>query len=109
MWVHRTVWTELCKRTWEALAVKTTLEKQVEAQQGTINWMAIRLTQVEHEKAQLLLNYTGVRIETPVYKVPAIEPAVDFASTPGFTDVGDEIAQQMGISWDSNGNIVYKK
>ena len=108
MWVDRKLYDDIRKKLWETAAVNQTLEKQVTAQQSTIDWMAVRLTQVEHEKAQLLFNYTGVKIETPAYKSAPETPQLDLNQTAYFADIGDEKAEALGISWNADGTIRYK-
>lgn len=107
MWVDRTLYDDIRKKLWETAAVNQALEKQVTAQQSTIDWMAVRLTQVEHEKAQLLFNYTGVKIASPVLK-QADESSVDLNQAPSFSDIGDAQAEKLGISWNDDGTIRYK-
>jgi hypothetical protein len=110
MWVDRAAYDETRKALWEAVAKNTVLERQVEAQQSTLNWMALRVTQVEHERAQLLFNYTGVKIETPVISPKpndAVEDVVGQAMN--FDDVGEEVAKRMGISHNEDGTLRYGK
>lgn len=109
MWVDRNLYDDIRKKLWETAAVNQSLEKQVAAMQTTIDWMAIRLTTVEHEKAQLLYNYTGVKIETPVFKKAQSEPPIDLNATSMFQDIGDKKAEELGVTWDGKGEILFTK
>jgi hypothetical protein len=67
----------------------------------------LRLTQSENERAQLIHNYTGVKIT-----IPSIEPAPNpismsdiLNSTTNFEDVGDDEAKKQGLDWDATGAL----
>jgi hypothetical protein len=110
MWLDRAAYDETRKALWEAVAKNTILERQVEAQQATLTWMAVRVTQVEHERAQLLFNYTGVKVETP-HIAPVPNPIMEdiTGQATSFEDVGDEIAARMGITHNADGTLNYGK
>jgi len=83
---------------------------RISAQQASIDWFIVRITQLEKERAQLLFNYTGVKIEVPeIAKAP--EPNRDkslrdlLASTPNFEDLGDEMASKLGVGWNADGTL----
>ncbi len=109
MWLSRTVFEKLITDAAEARGQSHALTLQVNSQKSTMDWMAMRLTQSEHERAQLIHNYTGVKIA-----VPSIEPqerpvsAADLMSqTISFEDVGDVEAERQGIGWDESGEVVH--
>src|ERR1019366_4522364 len=70
MWISRTAFEKLIVDRHTAEGRAHALDLQVQSQKSTMDWMAMRLTQSEHERAQLIHNYTGVKIT-----VPSIEPA----------------------------------
>lgn len=111
MWVSQKTLRELHKQLWETLAVNKALEARIAAQTVTQTWLASRVNQVEHERAQLLFNYTGVQMNVPKLTAPSTQPPVEdtLAQAVTFADVGDEIAQKMGISWADDGSLVYGK
>ena len=81
---------------------------QVNAQLNAhIEWMRVRLTQLEFERAQLLKRYMNIDIPTPSFEAPADHP--DPNETFSFNDVGDEIAKKLGISFNPDGTLKYEK
>lgn len=83
------------------------LTARVTAQDTTVDWFRVRVNQLEHERAQLLYNYTGVKVETPVIqKAPeAVSVADALHSVPNFNDIGDAEARKLGIGWNDDGTI----
>lgn len=86
---------------------------QLKQQETTLAWFMHRLTQIEAERAKLIFNYTGVKIETPTYEP---EEKVNESAAlnknplnnlPSFEDVGDEEAARLGLGWDAEGNLLY--
>lgn len=87
---------------------------QLRQQETTLGWFMHRLTQVEQERSKLIFNFTGVKVEAPVYE--KADPEKDGASMiqrnplnalPSFSDVGDEEARRLGIGWDKDGNLEF--
>lgn len=89
------------------------LNRSMASLQTTMDWLRVRVTQIEKERAQLLYNYMGVKIDVPeiVAAPPTMPSASDLARAvaPYFTDMGDEEATKQGISWDDQGNLVYPR
>ncbi len=85
------------------------LYAQVLALQTTVDWMRVRVNQLEHERAVLVENYMGVKIQ-----VPTIEPAPEaprsveslLGQSLDFNDVGDRAAAALGLGWNDNGECV---
>ena len=81
---------------------------QVNAQLNAhIEWMRVRLTQLEFERAQLIKRYMGIDIPTPSFEAPDDHP--DPNQTFSFNDVGDAIAAKLGISFNPDGTLKYEK
>jgi hypothetical protein len=87
---------------------------QLKQQETTLAWFMHRLTQIEQERARLIFNYTGVKVDAPAYEPE--DPEKNAASMlnknplnslPNFGDVGDEEARRLGITWDDEGNVLY--
>jgi len=76
-----------------------------------VDWFRIRLTQLEKERAQMILRYTGVAIESPVFaKEPEKSPLDQvLGEVSTFDDVGDEIAAKLGIGWKPDGSLEYTR
>ena len=80
------------------------------AQQTTNEWLMMRLTQLEHERAVLIQNYMGVKV--PVPEIGKAAETVDIDQVlrdPGalFADMGDEAASAQGVDWDPTGTVTY--
>ena len=104
MWLNRETYDDL-----RLDLTKNHEEARILAEQNhhlttTMEWFRVRITQLEQERAQLLFNYTGVKVPTPRIEY---EHAAEAAHPPHFRDVGDAEAARLGISWDEAGNLVY--
>ena len=91
-------------------------------QESTIEWMRVRLNQVEAERAALLAQVTGARVMVPTIR-PVGTPVVDerpgpIEPTPDgvlsglsalFEDMGDDAADAAGIGHDTAGVIAFRK
>ena len=81
--------------------------------QTTLDWMRLRLTQVEQERAQLLFNFTGVKVAVPSIERetppgPSRETVSDIlAHVAHFGDVGDAEAAKLGVDWNEDGTVRY--
>lgn len=107
MWISQATFTSLVADRAKAEGEARALETHNVALKTTMDWMAMRLTQLEHERAQLIFNYMGVKIQ-----VPSIEPAGEPVTTsdilsaaPSFADMGDEAAKAEGYDWDAEGRL----
>ncbi len=111
MWITKQAYQDERDARIKAEAVNSAVQSYNVALQTSLDWMRVRLTQLEHERAQLLFNYTGVKVA-----VPNIEPATNVAEnsadslnqTMSFADVGDAEASKLGIEWDASGKVVYR-
>jgi hypothetical protein len=82
---------------------------QVNAQLNAhIEWMRVRLTQIEFERAQLIKRYMNVDVPTPSFEHPA-DDRPDMNQVIGFDDIGDEVAAKLGISWGPDGTLQHAK
>ena len=104
MWIARTEYERLAGARGK---LDATLQRCA-AQQTTNDWLMMRLTQLEHERAVLVQNYMGVKI--PVPEIGRAVETVDVEKAlrdPGslFADVGDEEAKRLGLDWDETGAV----
>jgi hypothetical protein len=114
MWIKAELFERLIKERAEATGVNLALERMVTSQKATIEFMALRLQQVEHERALLTEKFLGISLPVPVVKnmpSPASVITADdlLNSMPSFEDMGDEAAAAAGIGWDPSGRVVYAK
>ena len=81
--------------------------------QTTLDWLRVRVTQLEAERSQLLFNFTGVKV--PVASIERETPPRPnrgnvsdiLAAVNHFDDVGDTEAGQLGVSWAPDGTLSY--
>jgi hypothetical protein len=106
MIISRTTYDHMREDTIKAQVEARVLSEQNRALQTTIDWLRVRVNQVEKERAQLLFNYTGVKIETP--SIEAAPPSGHpLNQVPHFNDVGDKEAARLGITWNPDGTLHY--
>jgi hypothetical protein len=93
----------------KAEGVATALEKEVVALHTMNDWLRIRVEQVERERAKLIELHFGVKVEVPHIRA-AVEatPEQILNDLPTFADVGDAVAEKLGISWNPDGTLAYK-
>lgn len=110
MWIPRSAFEELIHDRSQAQGRAHALESQIVAQRATMDWMVLRLTQLETERAQLIYKYMGVKITVPEMSVePQDKTTVDaMLNDPGslFKDMGDDAARKAGIDWNEEGEVV---
>lgn len=108
MWISRKSYDDLRAEWIKNHEEARVLNQQNTALMTTLDWLRVRVTQLEMERAQLLLNYTGVRIPTPVITRPAAD-ANPMNQLPNFNDIGDDEAAKLGIGWNPDGTLSYSK
>ncbi len=111
MWISRTHYEDTRLDAMRHSTEAAVLAQQNIALRTTIEWLCMRLTQVEKERGLLVRNYMGITIETPDIRPAPVarEVPTDIPSMLGaalFSDVGDNQARAMGIDWDAEGRVV---
>ena len=107
MWIDRKTYDDLRLDYAKANEEARVLSHQNQVLITTLDWLRVRVTQLEMERAQLLWRYTGVKVPVPeIVKTDGVA-SNPMAQTPNFNDVGDTEAAKLGISWDDNGELVY--
>lgn len=107
MFISRTVYTDLRDSLVKAQGEANALA-QVNAQLNAhIEWMRVRLTQLEFERAQLLKKYMNIDVPSPSFEQPDNQP--DMNQVIGFDDVGDKIAAELGLTWNQDGSVTVQK
>lgn len=106
MWVSKAFISEREARV-TAEAESGILKQQNAVLRTQLEWLVLRVTQLEKERAQLLFNYTGVKVEFPVVEQETKTSFDPMAQIPDFNDMGDALAKAHGIAWDSEGRVVY--
>ena len=107
MWCDRKVYDDLRLDVAKRQAECQVLQQQNATLVTTLDWLRVRVTQLEMERAQMLWRYTGVKVPVPeIVKTDGVA-SNPMAQTPNFNDIGDTEAAKLGISWDENGELVY--
>lgn len=114
MFIKQTTFERLVEERTEATTRATVLERMVSAQKATLEFMLLRLQQVEHERAVLTEKFLGISLPVPVVKsMPSAASTITaddlLNSMPSFEDMGDDEAAAAGIDWDEQGRVVHKK
>lgn len=71
-----------------------------------MDWMRIRLTQLEFERAAMLKRYLNIEVAVPQFEAPQEVPDLNQAGM-DFNDVGDAAAATLGIGWNADGTLNY--
>lgn len=114
MWITQATFERLIDERSAATGRVVSLVEQVAAQKATVEWLMLRLSQVEHERAILTETFLGIKLPVPVVKhAPMPQNTITaedlLNSMPSFEDVGDEEAAKQGIGWDEHGRVNYSK
>lgn len=113
MWISKQTYQDLYHE-WQKCKAES--EAQTRAAIGlreSNNWLMLRVTSLEKERAVFVERMFGVKIAVPeLSPIPIVHDP--FAENPlnetmSFEDVGDEAARQFGINHDSEGRVVYSK
>ena len=110
MWITRVLFEKLVMDASVQRGKAAVLANRLIAQDATIDWLKVRLTQLEYERATLINNYMGVKIPVPeLIKDSEIHPQVTaeaiLNATLDFGDIGDDAAKAQGLDWDAEGRL----
>lgn len=110
MWIDRKVYENLLLDNAKLREESRVLNDRVTAQQAALEWFMIRVTQLEKERAALVHNYMGVKLETPDFRPRVVaqnlpENIPDTIGSMSFADIGDEAAKRLGLGWDESGAV----
>ena len=112
MFLKQTVFLTLHDKITKAEQETRTLREQNRAMQVTMDWMRVRVTQLEHERAVMLDHFMSIKVQVPEIISAPSPSADDFARQMQaytqnlFNDVGDERAKALGLQWDDAGEVV---
>lgn len=111
MWIRRQMFEGLISTRAMAEGEARTLAEQNKVLQANMDWMRMRISQVEKINAQFLYNISGVKVPVPEIVQAAPAQAIGenhpFNKLPSFEDVGDQQASEMGIKVNRDGTITY--
>jgi hypothetical protein len=110
MWISRTEFFELLHAKSQAEGVAQALEKQVAVHQTSLDWMKVRVNQLESERAQLLFAATGAKLNVPEIIRRPVDDTNPLLELPAiFEDVGDEVADRLHIFHAADGTLTDRK
>ncbi len=119
MWIAKPEYARLR----DAAAEATLLKTQAAATQATLDWLRVRVNQLEQERAALVAKVLQVSVQVPVLEsvrpshplesradpVPPTKDAILARIESMFDDVGDDVARQLGITNDPvTGELLYE-
>jgi chromosome segregation ATPase len=97
-----------------AIAEAATLKEQNRVLQTHLDWLRVRVNQIEAERARLIEKALQIKVAVPTISSPLHPP--DRTAAPKleqlaalFEDVGDEAARELGIEHDADGGVLYRK
>lgn len=97
---------ELVKAREEARAV-TNASRSMET---SLDWLRVRVTQMEKERAVMIERFYGVKIPVPeIMKAPDPFESHPLNAGLSFEGVSDAEATALGISHDAEGRVIYTK
>lgn len=109
MWISKELWQAAQRLAMEAVetrGARAVLEQRIIAMDTTMDWLRVRVNQLELERAQMIYNYTGVKVPTPqVKREDPTDQEQLLAAASGFEDIGDEMAKKLGIGWNEFGEM----
>ena len=110
MWIGKEVWLAWNKELAEARAEARIQLEGNKVLQVNMDWLRVRINQLEHERAVLIENYMGVKVSPPRLSSPDDAKAFnDPAQFDPFADIGDKEAERMGIGFNLDGSIAYRE
>ena len=111
MWLSKRAFEELIKAQTETRV----LSEQNHVLRTNLDHARLRLNQLEKERAQLMYAATGTKIVAPEFISTGNDTSMpmwgggplNLADLPAIEDIGDEMAEKLGISWDKEGRVSY--
>ena len=107
MWLTQTAYLETQKALLQVIAERDAIRQQQAALVNTNEWLMVRVTQLEHERAVFLRTQFGVSIAAPTIQRADPVSQLDLNQTISFADMGDEEALRQGIGWDEHGSVLF--
>ena len=109
MWISAKSFLELSHARSVAEGQTSALVTQITALNTTMDWMRVRLNQVEQERADLIERYMGVKIQVPQIQPISTDTSEVLNQAVSFEDMGDTEAERLGIDWNGNGELINKR
>lgn len=117
MWISKLAWLSDRQEHLKVVAEKDAIASAYATQKATLEWLMLRMTQLEAERAKLLWKYMGVEVpqvqleEAPVNDAAAAGTFFNnpMNRLPNFDDMGDHEARKQGIGWDKYGSLAFGK
>lgn len=80
------------------------------ALETSLDWLRVRVTQLEKERQAMVHTFYGVKIPVPeIAKAPDPFASHPFNETFSFAGMSDAEAEAEGITHDADGHILYTK
>jgi hypothetical protein len=110
MWISRSEYQLLLNDRLAAIAAiaeTRAIASQNAVHVSTLDWMRVRINQLEKDRAALLFQATGARMSVPeiMPTEPDGNPLLRLPTT--FEDIGDDLASAVGIYHNPDGTLRY--
>jgi hypothetical protein len=106
MWISSKTFVELSNARAQAEGQTHALVVQITALNTTMDWMRVRLNQVEQERADLIEKYMGVKIQVPQIEPISTDTSEVLNQSVSFEDMGDDEAARQGYGWNEDGEVI---
>ena len=104
MLISRHVYDTLREEKLKAEAANVALQVHVAQLIAHLEWLQVRFTQSEFERASLVKRYMNVDVPIPTVTLPE-ESQPDPNATLDFGDIGDDEAARLGLEWAADGTV----
>ena len=108
MWLAKIIYQEMREALVATQAQRDILQGHNRALETTMDWLRVRVSQLEHERAIMLSKYMGIDVPVQVIERAREKKAESpYHTIPHFDDLGDEQARKLGITWNADGSVSY--
>jgi hypothetical protein len=106
VWIPSKLYADTIEAKVKAEAVRDQFALHNAQLQAHMDWLRIRVTGLEMERAQLLKKYMNLDVPVPQWETPdtRVDPNTQVLD---FNDMGDAAAAALGLSWNPDGTINY--
>lgn len=108
MFLSRKIYDDMVIARIQAVETARAYQETNKGLQVTLDWLRVRVTQMEKERAAMIFANYGVKVPVPeIAKAPDPFAEHPFNETFSFAGLSDAEADAQGITHDHEGGIVY--
>lgn len=108
MWISQKVYFREQEERLKLASELASARSLVASQKSTLEWLMLRMTQLEAERAKLLWTYMGIKVPVPeIQREPEPGGSMDnpMNALPSWGDMGDDKAGKDGYGWNEAGEL----